>query len=433
MKRMIYSQLIDWKNNPNRKPLILKGARQVGKTWLMKELGRNEFDECIYINFEASTLYHKVFEMDLDPYRILQIIKTIHAKEIDVKKTLFIFDEIQACPRALTSLKYFNENAPEINIIAASSILGVSLHQGQSFPVGQIDFLDVYPLNFLEFLIALKHDEFVDLIQKRDFDMLHLFKEKLIELLKQYYLVGGMPAVVKIFSENKSYKTVREEQQKILMTYENDFSKHAPNKEVPKIRMVWNSILLQLSKENKKFIYKHLKEGARAKEFETAILWLIDAGIIHKVNRIEVPKIPLNAYADFQDFKLYFVDIGLMVAKAAIEPNIILNDNDLFVEFKGTLTEQYVLQQLKSNRKSVYYWAQQDTIAEVDFLIEHQSSIVSIEAKATINVKSKSLKTYFQKFEPKYVFRTSLQDFKDQGWVINIPLYALDQILVLNH
>ena len=429
MKRSIYNELVVWREKKQKKPLILKGARQVGKTWLMKELGQNAFTDFVYINFEETKTLHSVFELDNNVQRILQAIQVYSGKKIDPRNTLLIFDEVQACSSALTSLKYFNENAPDYHIIAAGSLLGVALHEGQSFPVGKVEYLEVLPMSFHEFLYAIDQAPLGDIIEKKDWVMMQSFKQTLVEKLKEYYFVGGMPKVVLTFKETNSYSEARKEQNLILFAYENDFSKHAPVKVVPKIRLVWQSIIAQLSKENKKFIYKILKEGARAKEFEYAILWLSDAGLIHKVTRIDAPKLPLSAYEDIQDFKVFLLDIGLLTAMANIHETVLLDSSQLMTEFKGTLTEQYVLQQLKCLGVPIHYWTVEKSKAEVDFIVQVQNDIVPIEVKAAENVKSKSLRIYFEKYHPSKVVRTSLSDYRVQDWMTNIPLYAISTIV----
>lgn len=428
MKRYVYQKLIDWKSKKDRKPLLLKGARQVGKTWLMKEFGGNEFEHQVYINFESSRNLHQIFEQDLSVARIVRALEIETGKSIDPETTLIVFDEIQACPRAITSLKYFNEEAPEFAIIAGGSLLGVAMHPGESFPVGKVEFIEVFPMNFYEFLHASNQEKLVQLLISHDWEMIRTFKTKYIDLLKEYYYVGGMPEVVANFIENKDYRAVREIQHRILDAYEQDFSKHAPHGIVPRIRLVWQNIIAQLSKENKKFIYGSIRSGSRAKDFELAINWLIDAGLVYKVTRIDKPNIPLAAYEDMQDFKLYLHDMGLLNCMGDISIKILNEGNSLFNEFKGSLTEQYVLQQFKSIGRKPYYWKTNKSEAEVDLVIQQSENIIPIEVKSEQNLKSKSLKIYFEKYRPTNCKRLSMGDYINQGWVTNVPLYAALEI-----
>lgn len=426
MKRQAMSFLKSWKEKKNRKPLIIKGARQVGKTWLMKEFGRTYFENVCYINFDNNQRMERVFEMDYDVPRILQALEIESGLKISPENTLIIFDEIQEVPKALTSLKYFNEKASEHFIIAAGSQLGVSLHKGVSFPVGKIEFLNLYPLNFIEFLEATGNPQLTDLITKSDFDMIRAFKDRYIELLKQYYFVGGMPEAVASFIQDDDFNGVREIQQNLLALYEMDFSKHAPIQQVPRIRMIWNSIITQLSKENRKFIYGVIREGARAKDFELAIQWLNDCGLIYKVQRIKEPRLPVKAYADLKSFKIFLLDVGLLNAMGAVDVKTILDGNDVFMEFKGALTEQYVLQQLISQcHLEPYYYTEIKSSGEIDFIVQKESSIIPIEVKAAENLKAKSLRAYCEKYKPQMAVRTSLSDFRRESWLINIPLYAI--------
>ncbi|MDZ4667546.1 MAG: DUF4143 domain-containing protein [bacterium] len=425
MKREAYQKLVEWKSKSNRKPLILQGARQVGKTWLTKEFGKNEFEQIAYFNFESNLTIHGAFQNGFNPIKIIEVLGIAIGRKIDLANTLVVFDEIQACPNALTSLKYFQENAPEIAIIAAGSLLGVAIHQGISFPVGKVDFLQLNPLSFSEFLSALGQDLLLKPLMETDDGVMAIFKETYTNLLRQYYYVGGMPEAVADFVKNRDYQNVRIIQNNILLAYENDFSKHAPITQLRRIRLVWQSIVSQLAKENTKFVYNVLKPGARAKEFELAIDWLKDAGLIHKVNRINKPGIPLSAYVDLADFKLYLFDIGLLAAMGNIDPTILLKGNDFFEEFKGAITEQFVLQQIIYKGYQPYYWSTQESMAEVDFVIQKNQDIIPIEVKASENLKSRSLRIYFDKFNPTTCIRTSLSNYKKQDWMQNIPLYAL--------
>lgn len=429
MYRAGMEQLLKWKQKKNKKPLIIRGARQVGKTWLMKEFGKTAYKETVYISFDNNSRMQALFEGDLSIERIITGLELYAGHKINAGNTLLVFDEIQEVPKALTSLKYFNENASQYEIICAGSMLGVALHQGTSFPVGKVEFLDLYPLSFFEFMTAMGKEQFVELLQKGDFEMANTFKQDYIDLLKHYYYVGGMPEVVQSFSENKDFNEVREIQQRILAAYEQDFSKHAPNEAVPRIRMLWNNIPAQLTKENKKFIYGLIKEGARAKEYELAMLWLTDCGLVHKVHRVTAPSLPLKAYEDLKAFKLFLLDVGLLSCMVGLHQGILLDGNDLFREFKGALTEQYVLQQLKTLKDiQTYYWTAERGTAEVDFVIDTGNAVIPVEVKAEANLRAKSLKTYHEKFKPPQSIRTSMADYKKEDWLLNLPLWAVERL-----
>ena len=429
MYRFAIEELKKWKARENRKPLIIRGARQVGKTWLMKEFGASSYEQTVYINFDSNTQMQRLFEGDLDVQRIIIGLELYIGYKIDPEKMLLVFDEIQEVPKALTSLKYFNENAPQYQIVCAGSLLGIALHDGTSFPVGKVEFLDLYPLSFYEFLTALGKGRFVTLLKDQEYSTASNFRQVYIDSLKQYYYIGGMPEVVQAFVDNKDFNEARTIQQRILSAYEQDFSKHAPNEAVPRIRMIWNSIPSQLAKENKKFIYGLIKEGARAKDYELALLWLSDCGLVHKVNRVTVPNLPLKAYEDLRAFKLFFVDIGLLSCLAGLRQNVLLDGNELFKEFKGALTEQYVLQELKT-RKGIQccYWTAERGTAEVDFVVDDGADVFPIEVKAEINLQAKSLKVFHEKYRPAKSIRTSMADYKDEGWLINLPLWAVENI-----
>lgn len=432
MYRIAIEKLKRWKESKNRKPLIIEGARQVGKTWLMKEFGKLYYSDTVYINFDSNSTMKKLFDSDLNVERIILGLELYTGKKIDFNNTLLIFDEIQEVPKALSSLKYFCENAPEYHIVCAGSLLGIALHQGTSFPVGKVDFLKLYPLSFKEFLIATGNERFADLLDKQDYQMITSFKQKYIDALKTYYFVGGMPEVVQNFVLNKDYNEVRSIQKRIFLAYEQDFSKHAPNEIVPKIRMLWNNIPSQLVKENKKFIYGLVREGARAKDYETAIMWLSDCGLVHKVSRINAPNNPLKVYEDLKSFKLFVVDIGLLSCMVGLHQQVLLEKNDLFVEFKGALTEQYVCQQLKTIEDlGIYYYTNDRGSCEIDFIIDTGKQIIPVEVKAEINLKAKSLKTYQEKFTPKLSIRTAMTDFKKEETLINLPLYSIENIVKL--
>ena len=429
MYREKINELRNWKESKNRKPLIIRGARQVGKTWLMKEFGKKYYEKCAYINFDDNTRMTKLFEEDFDLNRIIQGLKIESGVNIEPENTLIIFDEIQETPKALKALKYFYENAREYNIVSAGSLLGVALHSGTSFPVGKVDFLDLTPLSFFEFLEALNEKELLELLTNNDFEMLNIFSNKLKEYLKLYYYIGGMPEVVNSYIQNKDLIEVRQIQKKLLEAYEQDFSKHAPTNIVPRIRQLWNNIPTQLAKENKKFIYGLIREGARAREYEIALSWLIDCGLIYQVNRVNNSKVPLSAYQDFNAFKLYLLDVGLLAAKAGIDAKTLLEGNDIFEEFKGSLTEQYVLCQLKQcTNLDIFYWSSDTGIAELDFITQIGKINIPIEVKANENLQAKSLKTFVQKYNTKTNIRTSMSDYRKEEWLVNIPLYDIGNI-----
>lgn len=429
MYRTAIEKLLKWKQNKHRKPMIIEGARQVGKTWLMKEFGQQAYADTVYINFDSNSRMAELFASDLDTERLIMGLELYAGHKIDPDNTLLIFDEVQEVPRALSSLKYFYENAPQYHIVCAGSLLGIALHQGTSFPVGKVDFMNLYPLSFREFLMANGQERFAELIDKRDFQMITSFKLTYIDALKHYYYVGGMPEAVQSFTENKDFNEVREIQRRILMAYEQDFSKHAPNEIVPRLRMIWNSIPSQLAKKNKKFIYGLVREGARAKDYEAAIMWLSDCGLVHKISRVNTAGIPLRAYEDLKAFKLFVVDVGLLGCMAGLRQHTLLDGNDLFVEFKGALTEQYVCQQLKNIEDlDIYYYTNDRGSCEIDFVVDTGGKIVPVEVKAEVNLRAKSLKSYQEKFSPEISVRTSMADYKKEEWLVNLPLYAIDQI-----
>lgn len=429
MVRFAMESLIKWKNSKYRKPLIIEGARQVGKTWLMMEFGRQYYDDVIYINFEANAQMSELFAADLNTDRLLMGLELYAGRRIDPERALIIFDEVQEVPKALSGLKYFYENAPQYHILCAGSLLGVALHEGTSFPVGKVDFLRLFPMSFKEFLMGVGSERFAQLLEKQDNQLIASFGQTYIDALKQYFFVGGMPEAVQCFSENKDFNEVRKIQQRILAAYEQDFSKHAPNDMVPKIRMLWNSVPSQLAKENKKFVYGLVREGARAKDYETAILWLTDCGLVHKVNRVNTPHLPLKAYEDLKAFKLFVLDIGLLGCMTGLRQNTLLDKNDLFTAFKGALTEQYVLQQLAANPNlNIFYYTNDRGTCEVNFVIDDGERIIPIEVKAEINLKAKSLKIFKEKFYPEISIRTAMTDFKKEDWLVNLPLFMVEEI-----
>lgn len=429
MYRIAIEKLYKWKNSKRRKPLIIEGARQVGKTWLMKEFGEQAYADTVYINFDSNSRMADLFSADLDTDRLIMGLELYAGRKINPENTLLIFDEVQEVPRALASLKYFYENAPQYHIVCAGSLLGIALHQGTSFPVGKVDFLKLYPLSFSEFLMATGNERFAELLKKQDYEMITSFKQTYIDALKHYYFVGGMPEAVQSFAESKDFNEVRAIQKRILAAYEQDFSKHAPNEIVPKIRMLWNSIPSQLARENKKFIYGLVREGGRAREYETAIMWLSDCGLVHRVSRVNAAGIPLKAYEDLKAFKLFIVDVGLLGCMTGLRQRTLLDGDDLFVEFRGALTEQYVCQQLKTIEDlGVYYYTNDRGSCEIDFVVDTGEQIVPIEVKAETNLRAKSLKTYRERFEPELSVRTSMADYKKEDWLLNLPLYAIENI-----
>lgn len=431
MYRIAIEKLYKWKNSKRRKPLIIEGARQVGKTWLMKEFGKQAYADTVYINFDSNSRMADLFSADLDTDRLIMGLELYAGRKINPENTLLIFDEVQEVPRALASLKYFYENAPQYHIVCAGSLLGIALHQGTSFPVGKVDFLKLYPLSFSEFLMATGNERFAELLKKQDYEMITSFKQTYIDALKHYYFVGGMPEAVQSFAESKDFNEVRAIQKRILAAYEQDFSKHAPNEIVPKIRMLWNSIPSQLARENKKFIYGLVREGGRAREYETAIMWLSDCGLVHKVSRVNAAGIPLKAYEDLKAFKLFIVDVGLLGCMTGLRQRTLLDGDDLFVEFKGALTEQYVCQQLKTIEDlGIYYYTNDRGSCEIDFVVDTGEQIVPIEVKAETNLRAKSLKTYRERFEPELSVRTSMAAYKKEDWLLNLPLYAIENITV---
>jgi len=427
MNRYLIDELTVWKSAKNRKPLIIQGARQVGKTWLMKKFGEQEFKQVVYLNFESSNRLKNLFAIDFNIDRILTVIEIETNQKIIPETTLLIFDEIQEVEKGLTALKYFYEQAPHYYIIAAGSLLGVSLQKNNSFPVGKVDFLRLYPLSFMEFLENSENINLANQIKNNNWNVIESFHDKLVEQLRLYYFIGGMPEVVSNYIQNKDLKIVREIQQKLLIGYENDFAKYAPNEIVPKIKIVWKSLIGQLAKENKKFIYGQLKKGARAKDFEMAINWLSEAGLVLKINRLEKPTIPLNPYADQDAFKLFFLDVGLLNAIGNLDHKILLEKNQILTDFKGALTEQFVCQQLIIKHE-LYYWSSGNT-AEVDFIIQNKNEVIPIEVKAEENLKSKSLKVFVEKYHNKNALRTSMNKFRKEDWLTNIPLYAIAEII----
>lgn len=429
MKRALYNKLLEWKSSSNRKPLILRGARQVGKTHLLKLFGKQEYTTCIYLNFEEDPQLNHFFIKNIAPSIILEHISIYLGQEIHPENTLLIFDEIQESPAALNSLKYFCEQAKTFHIIAAGSLLGVKLAHSKGFPVGKVNFLDLYPLSFFEFLEALNKNKLLQfLLQQTTFnpipDPIHL---DLLILLKKYMFVGGMPEAVAEYVKEENLLSVKKIQKEILDAYLLDFSKHAPPEQVIKITQVWKSIPLQLAKENKKFIFAALRKSARGREYETAIQWLADAGLIYKSYDISTPKYPLVRYAEKQAFKVFLLDVGLLSAMCNISAKAVITDNELFSDFQGAFTENYVAQELAVQPLSLYYWVSEGR-AEVDFILEHNSKIIPLEVKAGISRKKKSLLVYDEKYHPALLLRASLLNLKKDGKVANLPLYFIAQL-----
>ncbi len=421
MKRLAYNQLLQWKNSAVRKPLIVKGARQVGKTWLLKHFGQEQYKQVLYVNFELQKNLRNLFKQDFDTQRILLALSIATGINPEPQNTLIILDEIQEAEGGITALKYFYENAPQYHIAVAGSYLGISLHKNYSFPVGKVDFLELQPMNFKEFLWAMQQEKLSLVLEKKDWGLLDLFHPQLNEFLKQYFVVGGMPEAVQSFVKNKNFEDVRAIQKQILFAYEHDFSKHVPATQIPRIKMIWDHIPAQLSKENKKFFFAHLKKGARAKEFEVALEWLADSGLIHRIYRISKPGLPLSAYKDYKSFKVFFIDVGLLSALSDMDYRIILQDDKIFKEFKGALSEQYVLQEILQHKP--YYWSAKRSKNEVDFIIQQKNNIIPIEVKSGINLKSKSLKVFCEKYHIPLGIRFSLAKHQEQDWMVNIPLY----------
>ncbi len=426
MFRFAMKKIQNWKEKDNRKPLIIMGARQVGKTWLMKEFGKNFYKKVAYVSFYNNKRMNDVFQIDFDIKRILMNLNIETGVAITPGDTLIILDEIQEAPKVLESLKYFCEEAPEYHIVAAGSLLGVAIHDGVSYPVGKVDILDLYPFNFREFLFAMDEGTLSEALDTKDYTLIDNFSDKYLFWLKNYYYVGGMPAVVDAFRMHKDYGEVRQIQNDIVRQYEGDFGKHIDSHTLPRIRMVWDSIPIQLAKENKKFFFGQIKKGARSSEYEIAIQWLIDCGLVYKVSRVNEPRMPLKAYKSMNAYKLFVIDVGLLGAMSELEAESILEGNDIFIEFKGALSEQYVLQQLISDTEyTPYYYETEKATFEQDFLIQKGKNIIPIEVKAETNIHSQSLRAYCDKYHPERAVRFSALKYMNQEWMENIPLYAV--------
>lgn len=425
MKRKVYTELLKWKEKSDRKPLILRGARQVGKTWIMKEFGQNEYRNYIYVNCDNEPRIAHLFENDYDINRILLALQAISGIKAVPGETLIILDEIQEVKRGLGALKYFCEDAPQYHVMVAGSLLGIALHPGTSFPVGKVDMIDLYPMDFGEFLEAQGNGQWKTLLESRDWKLISAMRTKFIEWLRQYYYVGGMPGVVRSFIERQDLQEVRRLQQDILTAYREDVSKHAPANEVARINMVMTSIPSQLARKNKKFIYGAMRKGARAADFELAIQWLIDCGIVYKIPRVSTPKLPLKFHEDLSAFKLFLLDCGLLACMSEVPADQILIGNNVFEEFKGAFTEEFILQQLVSRPDTfIYYWSSERSDGEVDFLLQSGSRIIPVEVKAEENVRARSLRQFVQDNPDLKGMRFSMSDYRDQGWMENVPLYA---------
>lgn len=426
MERFAMKKLSGWKEKVNRKPLLVRGARQVGKTWLMREFGRQAFENTVYINFDQNSSISALFEGDINPQRIILGLKAYSGQKIEPESTLIIFDEIQETPRALASLKYFCEQAPEYAITAAGSLMGVALHQGTSFPVGKVDTLDLYPMSFREFLYAMGEETLAEILVSGDQSMLTVMRERLIDLLKNYYYVGGMPEAVKAFAAAQDYKAVRRIQKNLLAFYQQDFAKHAESRLTERLTQVWNSVLSQLARENRKFIFGQVRRGARAKDLELALQWLSDCGLIHIVHRVRKPGYPLKAYEELNSFKVYLLDAGLLAAMGDIDSRVLINGSSIFTECKGALTEQFVLQELiAEDHLQPMYFSAENSRMEVDFLIQKDDEIIPIEVKAEENLRARSLRSYCEKYHPELAIRFSMSDFRRQDWMVNVPLYEV--------
>lgn len=425
MERSIYSSLKKWKESPTRKPLILQGARQVGKTYILKEFGAREYSEVVYINCDDNNDMQNMF-VDYDIDRIIRSLSAISGVSIKPSTTLLILDEIQEVERGLASLKYFCEKAPEYHVAVAGSLLGITLHEGTSFPVGKVDMLYMYPMDFEEFLLAMGNEQLVELLRNNSWAALTPLRGMLTELLRQYYFVGGMPEAVKTYVERGDIWEVRSIHSKIIDAYRNDMSKHVPKQQVQRINMVWNSIPSQLARDNKKFIYGALRKGARANDFEIAIQWLVDSGLVHKVHRISKPVVPLKFYEDMASFKLFLLDCGLLGALSETPPEQILIGDNVFEEYKGAFTENYVLQQLKSlPRTFVYYYSNDNSTLEIDFVVQHEAHVIPIEVKAEENLRAKSLRQFVTDNSGLHGVRFSMSDYREQDWLTNVPLWAV--------
>lgn len=429
MDREVYAQLIEWKSRRDHKPLVVDGARQVGKTHIIKEFGDKEYANYAYVNLDKDNVAKAIFEPDHDIDRIIRTLSAHTNEDIKPADTLIIIDEIQESSSALGCLKYFKEDAPQYDVVVAGSLLGISIHQDQSFPVGMVEIVQMFPMSFHEFLAATGNEQLVKLLITGDWNIINTLSEKYIDLLRQYYYVGGMPEAVKTYIEEKGLQAVRKIQKDILAGYRKDFSKHAPKKEVTRIEMVWDSLPSHLAKENKKFIYGAVRKGSRAKDFEVSINWLKDAGLIYKVHRVSKVEMPLKFYEDFDVFKIFPLDVGLLGAMTDVPASQLLVGDNCFTEFKGAFTECYVNEQLARIQMPTYYFSGNDTEIEIDFAVQTENRVIPIEVKSEESVRSKSLKTYIDKNPSLKGLRVSMKNYIDQGWMENIGLYAIEGFL----
>jgi predicted AAA+ superfamily ATPase len=430
MRRKALKDLVKWKEDKRRKPMVLFGIRQVGKTWLMQEFGREYYKSTAYLNFDHNSRVQRIFAQDLDSKRIVHDLGIEAGFTIDPEHTLIIFDEVQECPSALTALKYFCENAMQYHIIAAGSLLGVAQREGTGFPVGKVDMLTLFPLSFREFLSAMDENRFIELIQNKDFSGISVFRDKFIERLKQYFYIGGMPEAVLTYRDTADLSRVRKVQETILHAYYGDFSKHIPPNEIAKVRLVWESLPDQLGKENKRFLYSSMKEGSKGRDYEVALQWLKNSGLIHQLKRVSLPNLPLAGYQENKIFKLYMPDIGLLSARTGLElKSYIDTDDKVFHHYKGALTEQFVLQDIRASypQLPIFYWANDKNTAEMDFVIQFDNTIIPIEVKSGGNVYGKSLKTYMNSFSPSIAIRSSLRDYSQNKALHDIPLYMVSE------
>lgn len=430
MYRLAMADLKEWRKG-RHKPLLILGARQTGKSWLMDEFGRQNYKSVIHIELENIPELQGIFEKVTDPERIFHLIEIYAGQKIDPETTLVILDEIQETPNALTALKYIQEKAPQYHVMAAGSYLGTGIHKKASFPVGKVDILELKPMSFYEFLLACNEAGMAQLLKEGKLEDAEIFASRLTDFLKYYYFVGGMPECVETFVKTRDLNEVRKIQNNLLLNYRLDFSKHVPQEEIARVNQIWGTLAGQLAKENRKFVYSQIKKGARSKEYETAIQWLTDTGLVHQVFRIDKPDLPLSAYRDDKAFKLYFLDVGLLGAMAHLQPETILKGSELFTEFKGALSEQYVLQELVIQTSQIYYWSAQNSVGEVDFITADGNEICPIEVKSGMNVRSKSLRSFIEKFRLNEGFRFSLQPYRKQDWLINYPLYAAGEFFSL--
>ena len=429
MQRKLMDRLVEWKGSERRKPLIVNGARQVGKTWILKEFGRLHFESVAYVSLDKDERARRFFEPDLDPRRIVSSLSLHLDMDIDPGRTLVVLDEIQSCPAAITSLKYFCEDAQEYHVAAAGSLLGISATHGTGFPVGKVNSVNLLPLSFTEFLGATGNGRYAELVEKGDHAMMDTFSDKLKELLRTYYIVGGMPEAVNTYIGTADVRDARRVQDQILADYMSDFAKHVPANLLARTMLAWDSVPRHLSKENKKFVFGQVRKGARAADFEESLRWLEQAGLIVKVPRVSKPGMPLKAYRDQNAFKVFMLDIGLLGAMSGLSPAAMVDGSSIFTEFKGALTEQYVCQQLVSDCGLVpFYWSAENSSGEIDFLVQTDSGVYPIEVKAEENLRAKSLRAFNERYEGMSPRRFSMSGFRDQGWMRNIPLYAIGNI-----